>query len=206
MFSSVVSFAREIKKCSNLRILAAESHWQTHIWRRCVGQWHPVLQVYIPAWQNTLFSWGLSVLLKDSQKELEIKPPSLSWVVNPLYLLSQSFSPFPVRLSIFLSIYLLKSSHLSISPHLYIAPCPQLSLCLCQLDTYLEGSCRLWQGASRSVGYSLGSGQRWRCRSGTQQTPLLRCSRAELHDLEENRKNNLKKKTQANKEKHLTWN
>jgi len=59
--------------------------------------------------------------------------------------------------------------------------------CLCPIDTHLEGSCRRWQGASRSAGYSWGSGQRWRCRWDTRQTLLLRCNTAARHGLEENR-------------------
>lgn len=64
--------------------------------------------------------------------------------------------------------------HLSISPHSshslfcplapFVSLSPTFSLCLCQPDTHLEESCRLWRGASHSVGYSWGSGQRWRCR------------------------------------------
>lgn len=61
-----------------------------------------------------------------------------------------------------------------------------ICLCFCQLDTHLEGSCKPWQGASRSAGYSWGSGQRWRCHWDTLQILLLRCNTAAHHGLEEN--------------------
>lgn len=79
--------------------------------------------------------------------------------------------------------------NLSNSPHLYVflSLTFSLSLFLGQLNTHLGVSCRPWQGASRSVGYSWGSGQRWRCRWDTQQTLLLQCNTAAHHGLEENR-------------------
>ena len=51
-------------------------------------------------------------------------------------------------------------------------------------DTHLEGSCRLWQGASRSAGYSWGSEQRWRYRWDTPQTLPLQCNIVAPHGLE----------------------
>lgn len=51
--------------------------------------------------------------------------------------------------------------------------------------THLGGSCRRWQDASHSAGYSWGSARIWRYHWDTRQTLLLQCNTAALHGLEE---------------------
>lgn len=132
--------------------------------------------------------------------ETGIKPPTQWLVDNNFTSWATAMLHFQSCFSIFLSINLPLCSapflpifsvfYSFLSPCSFISLSSDFSLCLFQCDTHLEGSCRLLQGASRSVGYSLGSGQRWRYRWDTQQTPLLLCNTAALHGLEEKRRQN----------------